>query len=66
VNGGASLFGTGRQPNAGQKEVAALNQELAIQALTDGLTHLPNRRRFDEVLDQEWRRGAREQRSLSR
>jgi diguanylate cyclase (GGDEF)-like protein/PAS domain S-box-containing protein len=48
-----------------EDEVAALNRELAIQAVTDGLTGLANRRRFDEGLAQEWRRAAREQNSLS-
>lgn len=34
-------------------------------ATLDGLTGLPNRRRFDEYLDQEWRRLRREQVPLS-
>ncbi|QDM19702.1 diguanylate cyclase [Tardiphaga sp. vice278] len=33
--------------------------QLARQAATDGLTGLSNRRRFDEVLQQEWRRATR-------
>jgi diguanylate cyclase (GGDEF)-like protein/PAS domain S-box-containing protein len=32
---------------------------------TDGLTELPNRRRFDEFLSREWRRGLRDQSLLS-
>lgn len=48
-----------------EDEIAALNRELAVQAVTDGLTGLANRRRFDEGLAQEWRRAAREQNSLS-
>ena len=32
---------------------------------TDGLTDIPNRRRFDEFLDREWRRATREQSCLS-
>jgi diguanylate cyclase (GGDEF)-like protein len=41
--------------------------QLALQALAsrDGLTGLANRRSFDENLDQEWRRAAREGHSLS-
>lgn len=39
----------------------------ALQALAmqDGLTHVANRRRFDEVLEQEWRRARRERAPLS-
>lgn len=41
------------------------NQELQYIAASDGLTNLANRRRFDEYLDQEWRRLAREKGVLS-
>ncbi len=41
------------------------NQELQTLALSDGLTQLANRRRFDEHLTDEWQRLAREQRPLS-
>jgi diguanylate cyclase (GGDEF)-like protein len=36
-----------------------LNQELQRLTATDGLTGVANRRRFDEALDHEWRRGIR-------
>lgn len=36
-----------------------LNQELQRLTATDGLTGVANRRRFDEALDQEWRRAIR-------
>lgn len=36
-----------------------LNQELQRLTATDGLTGVANRRRFDEALDQEWRRAVR-------
>jgi diguanylate cyclase (GGDEF)-like protein len=36
-----------------------LNQELQRLTATDGLTGVANRRRFDEVLEQEWRRAVR-------
>lgn len=48
-----------------EDEVEALHHKLATQAITDALTGLANRRRFDEVLEQEWRRAAREGRELS-
>ncbi len=46
-----------------QLEVA--NQELKRLATLDGLTGLANRRRFDEYIEQEWQRLAREQEPLS-
>ena len=36
-----------------------LNRELQRLTATDGLTGVANRRRFDEALDHEWRRGIR-------
>lgn len=41
------------------------NKELKRLAHLDGLTQIPNRRRFDECLRQEWRRLRREQAPLS-
>lgn len=41
------------------------NRELERLATLDGLTQVANRRRFDEYLNQEWNRLAREQQSLS-
>jgi diguanylate cyclase (GGDEF)-like protein len=34
-------------------------------AMLDGLTGIPNRRHFDELLEREWRRGMRENRPVS-
>jgi diguanylate cyclase (GGDEF)-like protein len=51
-----------------QEQAIALqqaNQELHRLANLDGLTAVANRRRFDEYLDQEWRRSQREQNSLA-
>lgn len=48
-----------------EKALQAANQELQRLANLDGLTQLANRRRFDEYLEQEWRRLAREQLPLS-
>lgn len=41
------------------------NQELQRVAILDGLTQIPNRRRLDEYLEQEWKRAIREQLSLA-
>ncbi|MCL1465206.1 diguanylate cyclase [Argonema galeatum] len=46
-----------------QLEIA--NQKLHRLATTDSLTGIANRRRFDEIIDIEWRRAAREQIPLS-
>ena len=44
---------------------AAAERKLAVMATTDGLTGLCNRRRFDEVLDIEWRRVQRSGESVA-
>jgi two-component system chemotaxis family response regulator WspR len=41
------------------------NEELARLSMVDGLTGLANRRAFDEALDREWRRAARENSELA-
>ncbi|CAD5938731.1 Phytochrome-like protein cph2 [Planktothrix tepida] len=41
------------------------NQRLEGLVMMDGLTQVANRRRFDEYLEQEWKRGTREQQPLS-
>lgn len=45
--------------------LAKANVALARMARLDSLTQLPNRRSFDESLEQEWRRLAREEQDLS-
>jgi len=57
---------------AAKLKLEETNQQLeeankALQQLTiiDGLTGIANRRHFDQVLDKEWRRALREQKSLS-
>ncbi|KAB1076326.1 GGDEF domain-containing protein [Methylobacterium planeticum] len=44
---------------AAEANSRAANAELAALALTDSLTGLPNRRRYDEVIAREWRRASR-------
>jgi two-component system chemotaxis family response regulator WspR len=58
--------------DAAYRELEELHQQLAeknaiLERLSslDGLTGIANRRRFDEALDQEWRRGRREGHALS-
>jgi diguanylate cyclase (GGDEF)-like protein len=46
-------------------ELEQLNRELQQLASLDGLTQLANRRRFDEYLEQEWKRLSRQQQPLS-
>ncbi len=46
-------------------ERKALEEKLAAQALTDGLTGLANRRAFDELLEREWKRTVREGSQIS-
>jgi diguanylate cyclase (GGDEF)-like protein len=46
-------------------ELEKANKILRALAMTDGLTGLANRRRFDEMLEREWRRTARESGVLS-
>ncbi len=47
------------------EELEKANHELHRLATLDGLTHIANRRRFNEYLANEWRRMAREQKPLS-
>ncbi|HAC62830.1 MAG TPA: diguanylate cyclase response regulator [Cyanothece sp. UBA12306] len=46
-------------------ELEKANQELQRLAILDGLTQIPNRRRFDEYIRQEWLRLSRERNNLS-
>lgn len=45
--------------------LSAANSKLAQQATTDGMTGIPNRHRFDQMLDQEWARHERTQLPIS-
>jgi diguanylate cyclase (GGDEF)-like protein len=46
-------------------KLAAARDELQRLSALDGLTGITNRRRFDQVLDQEWKRATRDATSLS-
>lgn len=48
-----------------QSQLTQASQQLEQITHSDGLTGLPNRRRFDDYLDMEWRRAMREQSTLS-
>jgi diguanylate cyclase (GGDEF)-like protein len=47
------------------RELEQANQRLQRLAFLDGLTQVANRRRFEEYLDQEWRRLGRDNQPLS-
>jgi diguanylate cyclase (GGDEF)-like protein len=47
------------------EELRHANQKLEALSMSDGLTAIPNRRCFDEVLAREWRRSARTGHSLA-
>ncbi len=47
------------------QQLESANQQLNRLATLDGLTQLANRRRFDQYLEQEWRRLTRESQPLS-
>ncbi|VCU72254.1 Phytochrome-like protein cph2 [Pigmentiphaga humi] len=48
-----------------EEALEAENAQLLAMAATDGLTNLANRRSFDEVLEREWRRAARDDEPLA-
>lgn len=50
---------------AAEIALQAANQQLQRMASLDGLTQIANRRHFDEVLDQEWKRHLRQNGPLS-
>lgn len=54
------------QRRLGEKNVELERANLLLQSLSylDALTGVPNRRQFDEIFDQEWRRALRDESSL--
>lgn len=61
----ATQVGIAIQQSQLYQQLKEANRELQQLATLDGLTQVANRRRFDEYLEQEWRRAIREQASLS-
>jgi diguanylate cyclase (GGDEF)-like protein/PAS domain S-box-containing protein len=61
----ASQVGIAIQQAELYQQLEAANQQLQRLAALDGLTQVANRRRFDEYLEQEWRRLTRERQPLS-
>ncbi|MGM0502877.1 MAG: transporter substrate-binding domain-containing diguanylate cyclase, partial [Bacillota bacterium] len=51
--------------NSLNQELAQANSKLENMSYLDGLTQIPNRRKFDEVLEKEWKHCKREQHPLS-
>jgi diguanylate cyclase (GGDEF)-like protein len=47
------------------RDLAQANEQLMLLSLTDALTGIPNRRCFDQNLEQEWRRCARNDKPLT-
>lgn len=48
-----------------QQALEETNEQLRLVSSTDGLTGLLNRRRFDEILQEEWQRGLRSKTPIS-
>ncbi len=48
-----------------EQELKKVNEKLKMLSVIDGLTQIPNRRRFDEYLDSEWKRHYRDKESIS-
>jgi len=47
------------------KELSNINKQLDAMSYTDGLTNIPNRRTFDEFIEKEWFRAARNKSFIS-
>lgn len=48
-----------------ERDLKKANERLKMLSVIDGLTQIPNRRRFDEYLDSEWKRHLRSQEPIS-
>lgn len=65
VTGTLRIIRDASERKHGEKQLQEAYQALETLAVTDALTGLANRRRFDHYLAGEWRRGIREQNPLS-
>jgi diguanylate cyclase (GGDEF)-like protein/PAS domain S-box-containing protein len=61
----ATQFGIAIQQAELHEELMQANQKLQRIAFLDGLTQVANRRRFDQYIEQEWRRLMRDRQPLS-
>lgn len=48
-----------------EQELKKVNEKLKMLSVIDGLTQIPNRRRFDEYLESEWKRHYRDKDKIS-
>ena len=48
-----------------EQELKKVNEKLKMLSVIDGLTQIPNRRRFDEYLESEWKRHYRDKDQIS-
>jgi diguanylate cyclase (GGDEF)-like protein len=61
----AAVGHANRELTEARRQLEEKNAQLERQSTIDTLTSIPNRRRFDETLAHEWRRGSRESSPLS-
>ncbi len=61
---GLSIVALQEELTLRMQELETANRRLSDLSFQDGLTGVANRRRLDEVLDEEWRRAAREGKAL--
>ncbi|HEX5756404.1 MAG TPA: diguanylate cyclase [Arenimonas sp.] len=65
VQGAPELQALARTLNGLMRQVEADREEISLLSLTDELTRLPNRRRFEQVLVQEWSSALRQKQSIA-
>lgn len=65
VKGAPELQALARTLNGLMRQVEADREEISLLSLTDELTRLPNRRRFEQVLAHEWTSASRLKQSIA-